>query len=129
VLAEQLERHGARVDEIVVYRSVDADGPDTEIATALAASEIDWVTVTSSAAARALVRFYGDTLRNAELVSIGPLTSAALRAEGFEPVAEASPQTTDGLVDAILHMRRQTAAGAPAGGINRSPVNLPVRGA
>ncbi|NIM52705.1 MAG: uroporphyrinogen-III C-methyltransferase [Gemmatimonadales bacterium] len=102
VLADELTRAGAHVDQIVVYDSVDVEDPDPDVVTALSSGEIDWITVTSSAAAQSLARLYGDTLRRARLVSIGPVTSTALRDLGYEPAAEASPQTTAGLVDAIL---------------------------
>ncbi|HVC94961.1 MAG TPA: uroporphyrinogen-III synthase [Pirellulales bacterium] len=54
VLAEQLRAAGGEVEQVVVYRSRDVVAPDPEIAAALAAGRIDWVTVTSSAIARSL---------------------------------------------------------------------------
>jgi uroporphyrinogen-III synthase len=53
--------------------------------------------------ARSLIRLYGKALKTARFASIGPLASATLRELGFEPAVEASPQTTAGLVDAILN--------------------------
>ncbi|MGD2153565.1 MAG: uroporphyrinogen-III C-methyltransferase [Gemmatimonadales bacterium] len=102
VLAAELERSGARVDQIVVYGSVDVEEPDQSVVAALRSGEIDWVTVTSSAIARGLVRLYGAALREARLASIGPLTSATLRELGYEPAAEASPYSTAGLIEAIV---------------------------
>lgn len=102
VLAEELEKAGALVDQIIVYGSVDVEEPDPGAVAALSAGEIDWVTVTSSAIARSVVRLYGDTLRQARLASIGPLTSATLRELGYEPAVEASPHSTSGLIDAIV---------------------------
>ena len=60
------------------------------------------MTVTSSAIANALVRLYGEALRQSRLASIGPLTSTTLRELGYEPAVEASPHTTAGLIDAIV---------------------------
>jgi uroporphyrinogen III methyltransferase/synthase len=102
VLPEELERAGGRVDEIVVYGSVDVDEPDPSVVAALESGEIDWVTVTSSAIARSVIRLYGEALRQTRLASIGPLTSATLRELGYEPAAEASPYSTAGLIDAIV---------------------------
>ncbi|HIQ19783.1 MAG TPA: uroporphyrinogen-III C-methyltransferase [Planctomycetes bacterium] len=102
VLAGQLEAAGARVDRVVVYRSQDVRQPDPAVAASLSAGEIDWVTVASSATAHAVVRLYGEALRQARLASISPLTSAALRQAGFEPAVEASPHTMTALVEAIL---------------------------
>ena len=42
------------------------------------------------------------TLAGPRLVSIGPATSAELRAHGSEPDLEADPHTPDGLVEALL---------------------------
>jgi len=45
----------------------------------------------------------GDRLpARARLLSIGPITSAALRERGLEPHAEASRHDIDGLVQALL---------------------------
>jgi len=106
VLADELEGAGAEVDQIVVYSSVDVEAPDPDIAEALSSGEIHWVTATSPATARSLVRLYGEGLRRVRLASISPLTSAALRDLGYEPAAEASPHTAAGLVDAILGVER-----------------------
>jgi uroporphyrinogen III methyltransferase/synthase len=102
LLADELERAGARVDQIVVYGSVDVEEPDPSMVAALLSGEIDWVTITSSAIARSAIRLYGDALRHSRLASIGPMTSATLRELGYEPAAEASPHSTAGLIDAIV---------------------------
>ncbi|UCG86186.1 MAG: uroporphyrinogen-III C-methyltransferase [Gemmatimonadota bacterium] len=102
VLAPALERAGARVDRIVVYASSDIAEPDPVVADALAGDGIDWITVTSSASARSLVRLYGDAIRSARIVSISPVTSDELAGLGYEPAAEASPHTVSGVVDAIV---------------------------
>ncbi len=102
VLAETMRAAGGLVDQVVVYESRDVKSPDPKIADALAAGEIDWVTVTSSAIARSLVRMFGDCLRKARLASISPITSSVLADLGFPPAAEASEFTVDGLVGAIL---------------------------
>jgi len=77
------------------------------MAEALSRGEIDWITVTSSAAAQSLVRLYGEKLKKVRLASISPLTSTVLQELGFELAAEASPHTADGLVDAILSDKSQ----------------------
>ncbi|MEM6331702.1 MAG: uroporphyrinogen-III C-methyltransferase, partial [Planctomycetota bacterium] len=59
VLAEQLRAAGGVVEQVVVYRSVDAVEPATDIARRMAAGEIDWTTATSSAIARSLVSLFG----------------------------------------------------------------------
>jgi uroporphyrinogen III methyltransferase/synthase len=44
---------------------------------------------------------FGDDLRKARLASISPITSATLRACGFEAAAEATEYTMSGLAQAI----------------------------
>ena len=109
VLADELQGAGARVDQIVVYACADVQQPDPKVATALSCGRIDWVTVTSPATARSVVRLYGDALRHARLVSISPLTSTALRDLGYQAAAEASEHTTAGIVDAILSLAQEDA--------------------
>ncbi len=104
VLAIELRRAGADVDQIVVYDSVDVKEPDSDVAAQLAAGRIHWITVTSSAVARSLVNLYGDDLGSARIASIGPVTSSALRDLGHEPSVQAAPQSTEGLVEAILRL-------------------------
>jgi uroporphyrinogen III methyltransferase/synthase len=102
VLAEQLTAAGAAVDQIVVYSSSDVQRADEEVAAAMSAGQIDWVTVTSSAIARSLAAMFGQQLRGCKLASISPITSETLRQLGYEPAAEATEYTTEGLVAAIL---------------------------
>ncbi len=102
VLPDKLRRAGGAVDQIVVYRSQDVEVPAPETQSRLAAGEIDWVTVTSSAIARALAKMFGEDLRKARLASLSPITSATLRELGFEPSIEAASHTMQGLVDALL---------------------------
>jgi len=104
--AEKLEGAGAHVDQIVVYKSVDLKNPHPDVAGALASGGINWITVTSPATAQSLVQLYGDALKHARLASICPLTSTTLHNLGYEPATEASPHTTDGLIDAILRPQK-----------------------
>lgn len=101
VLAEQLRAAGAVVDQVVVYSSTDVDLADEGISRRLAAGEIQWVTVTSSAIARSLVALFGADLRKTRLASISPITSATLRNLGYEPAVEAGEYTMPGVVQVI----------------------------
>jgi len=101
VLHDQLTRAGGRVDQIVVYSSTDVAVADEAVAAEISAGRIDWVTVTSSAIARSLVRLFGEDLRRAKLASISPVTTATLGKLGHQPAVEASTYTMAGLVDAI----------------------------
>ena len=68
----------------------------------MAAGEVDWVTVTSSAIARSLANLFGDDLKKSKLASISPVTTGTLNELGFSPSAEALEYTMDGVVEAIL---------------------------
>ncbi len=102
VLAERLTGAGGAVEQVVAYQSLDVVQPDPDIAAALRGGQIDWITVTSSAIAKSLVRLFGDDLRRAKLASISPITSETLRFLGYAPTAEASEYTMNGLAAAIL---------------------------
>jgi len=101
VLAEMLTSSGVGVRQVVTYTSRDVRVPDPEVANMLAQGEIDWVTVTSSAIARAIVNLYGSQLKQTKLAAISPLTADALRSAGYEPAAVAEVYTGAGLVKAI----------------------------
>ena len=111
VLPEQLAAAGGLVEQVVVYSTVDVRRPEPEVAAALAAGRIAWVTVTSSSIARAIVQLFGGDLRRSRLASISPITSEVLCELGFPPSAEAKDYTMPGLVAAIV-------AAGHAGGIS-----------
>ena len=101
VLPEQLTAAGGIVEQVVVYATHDVETADPQIAAALAAGRVDWVTVTSSAIARAIVGLFGERLRKARLASISPVTSQTLCELGHPPAVEATAYTMAGLVAAI----------------------------
>jgi uroporphyrinogen III methyltransferase/synthase len=107
VLAETLTAAGCTVEQVVAYRSVDLATPNPEIAAQLRQGHIDWITVTSSAIARSLVRLFGAELRRAKLASISPVTTATLREHGHEAATEAKEYTMQGLVAAMLNDSRK----------------------
>jgi uroporphyrinogen III methyltransferase/synthase len=101
VLAEELTKAGALVEQLVVYESSDVQQADPTIASKMAAGQIHWTTVTSSAIARSLVNLFGASLHKTKIASISPITSATLRELGFEPAAEAKEYTMAGIVQTI----------------------------
>jgi len=102
VLGEMLTAAGAHVEQVVVYQSSDIATPEPEVAAALAAGRIDWVTVTSSAIARSLIKLFGDDLQQSQLAAISPLTAEVLTEAGYPPTVVATEYTTEGLLAAIL---------------------------
>ncbi len=96
VLPDALRERGAEVDVLALYETVPEPLGAEEIA---AVQRADYVTFTSASTVRNLGV---EALGAGKLVSIGPATSAELRAHGREPDLEADPHTPDGLVDAVL---------------------------
>ena len=100
VLPDALRERGAHVDVLALYETV-PEPLDDEAIDAVAAA--DYVTFTSASTVRHLLAAAGAEASNGpKLASIGPATSAELRAHGREPDLEADPHTPDGLVDAVL---------------------------
>ena len=100
VLIDALRDRGAHVDVLALYETV----PEPLDGDAVAAvGGADYVTFTSASTVRHLLAAAGaEALAGPRLASIGPATSAELRAHGFEPDLEAEPHTPDGLVAAVL---------------------------
>jgi uroporphyrinogen III methyltransferase / synthase len=100
VLPEALRERGAEVDVVSLYETVrEAPEPDA----VEAARGADYVTFTSSSTVRNLSEALGDRFpAAARVVSIGPITSEALRAAGLEVDVEAERHDVDGLVEALL---------------------------
>ena len=100
VLVEALRARGAAVDVVALYETVAEPLSEAQVA---AVCSSDYVTFTSSSTVRFLLESLGDRGRPAgRLVSIGPVTSGALREHGFEPDVEAARHDIDGLVEALL---------------------------
>jgi uroporphyrinogen III methyltransferase/synthase len=100
VLPDALRERGATVDVVALYETV-REQPDPEAVEA--AQGADYVTFTSSSTVRNLTEALGDRFpRDARVVSIGPITSEAVRAAGLEVQVEAERHDVDGLVTALL---------------------------
>jgi uroporphyrinogen III methyltransferase/synthase len=103
VLADSLQAAGGQVEQSVVYRSQDTLQADPVIAQVLAAGQMDWITVTSSASARSLVGLFGEHLRQSKLAAISPLTAEVLTAAGYPPHVVAEEYTSEGVVEAMVN--------------------------
>ena len=102
VLAALLTAAGADVVQAVVYESRDIETPAADVVEALSAGRIDWITVTSSAIARSLVKLFGEALLRTRRVAISPLTAETLAESGYPAAAVAKQFTSAGVVAAIL---------------------------
>lgn len=106
VLAEGLSRAGAEVVTVVAYdKGLPPEAPE-QAARLFAEAPIGWVTFTSPRIVRHFVELFGANWerRRPELraASIGPVTTAELRRQGVERIAEASTPGEEGLVAAVL---------------------------
>jgi uroporphyrinogen III methyltransferase/synthase len=106
VLRQELAKV-ASVDQVAVYRQIDAVPGDGPVHDAVRRGEIDFVTLTSANVARALLRSLDEIGRarvhsgDMRIVTISPVTSAAVVELGLPVAAEASEYTTDGLLEAL----------------------------
>jgi len=100
VLPIALRERGAIVEEVALYETVAEALSEQQLAGVAAA---DYVTFTSSSTVRFFCDAAGGRLgAGTRLVSIGPVTTAALRERGLEPHVEASRHDIDGLVEALV---------------------------
>jgi uroporphyrinogen III methyltransferase/synthase len=107
VLPERLRRAGAEVDVAPVYQTV-VDPEGAAVARRALAEGVEVVTFTSASTVHAFFEAAGGKsakLAGVCLASIGPITSDAIRAEGWEPEVEASPFTVPALVEALARHR------------------------
>jgi uroporphyrinogen III methyltransferase / synthase len=100
VLVDALRERGTEVDVLELYETLAEAVPEPAVAEARSAR---YITFTSSST----VRFFLDAVADGvgastRVVSIGPVTSAALRERGISPDVEASRHDIDGLIQAIL---------------------------
>jgi uroporphyrinogen III methyltransferase / synthase len=99
VLLDALRERGADVDVVALYETVAEPLSEAQVA---AVAGADYVTFTSSSTVRFLTESLGGSTPSGRLVSIGPVTSQALRERGLEPDVEATRHDIDGLVEALL---------------------------
>ncbi len=100
-LAQHLTQAGGEVRSVVAYSHSDVPQPDETIMRRMASGDIQWVTVTSDAIARSVVRMFGQNLHQTRLVSLSPGVSRTLESLGFTVAAQAAQPTMQSLVEAI----------------------------
>jgi uroporphyrinogen-III synthase/uroporphyrinogen III methyltransferase/synthase len=108
VIPDALRASGSEVDVVDAYRNVMPESTPALLRQALGRG-IDAATFTSSssvthladAAAAAGIAF---PFAGVAAISIGPITSATLREQGWEPAAEAIPHDIPGLIAAVTQV-------------------------
>ena len=101
VLPVGLAGRGYDVEVLPVYRTVTATPAADDLAR-VRAGDVDAITFTSSSTVTNFVAAVGPLDRMPPIVSIGPITSATARDQGFRVAREADPHDIDGLVAAVL---------------------------
>jgi uroporphyrinogen III methyltransferase/synthase len=102
LLPEALRARGAQVDVIALYETVAEPLAPQTLAAARAA---DYITFTSSSTVSFFLQALpadGRVSADTRIVSIGPVTSEALREHGLQPHVEAERHDTEGVVRALL---------------------------
>ncbi|MDB4880194.1 MAG: uroporphyrin-III C-methyltransferase, partial [Gemmatimonadetes bacterium] len=98
VLPAGLLALGATVDVVRAYRTVSDGAGGESLCAALAAGEVDAVTFASASAVQGYLDAVGAELaRRAPAVSIGPVTSEAVRAAGITLLAESGEASVEAL--------------------------------
>jgi uroporphyrinogen III methyltransferase / synthase len=100
VLPDALRERGVEVDVLALYETVAEPLSEVDLEKV---ERADYVTFTSSSTVRFFLASAGQRLSSrTRLISIGPVTSAALRESGLEPHVEASRHDIEGLVEALV---------------------------
>ena len=105
VLPDLLEKAGADLHQLVVYRNEDVEGWPAGTVERLAAGRLDWIGLSSPSIARGVARLARSadvSLDSTRLASISPVTSQAAREVGLEVSVEAETSPWDGLLAAIV---------------------------
>lgn len=106
IIPDALRAAGAKIDVVEAYRNVLPEAAPQQLGSALA-DRIDAIPFTSSSS----VTHLAEAVRGLSLdwpfagvaaISIGPVTSQALREANWPPAAEATTSDIGGLVDAIV---------------------------
>ncbi len=111
VLAPGLRSKGWLVDEVVAYRTVAAH-PSTDAVAA--AHHADVVVFSAPSTVQPTLALLSPPGLPALVVSIGPVTSDAVRAAGLSVTVEADSPSVDGLVQAVV-VASEAGTGPPAG--------------
>jgi uroporphyrinogen III methyltransferase / synthase len=117
-LPNALREAGAKVTEIVAYRTSAPDSVDPGILKQIRDAEVDAIVFASPSAFRFLSECIGgaelaELSNRVQFAAIGPTTTRALREEGARVEIEANESSAAGLADSIakFYQRRNSAAG------------------
>src|SRR6185437_11598940 len=106
-LPKALEKLGAIIDDIAVYKTVPETADVNGAAAKFTEQGADWITFTSASTvehfhARFDLPKMLKQFPKMKLLSIGPETSKAIRALGLEPIHEAREHSIEGMVQVLI---------------------------
>jgi uroporphyrinogen-III synthase len=117
-LPDALREAGAKVTEIVAYRTAAPDSLDSKILRSIREAEVDAIVFASPCAFRFLSECVGaaelaELSNRVQFAAIGPTTARALREEGARVEIEATESSAAGLADSIarFYQRQHSATG------------------
>jgi uroporphyrinogen III methyltransferase/synthase len=106
VLPKSLERAGAQVVDVGIYRARPPASLPQRVRELLGQQSIDAITFTSSSTVRHFHGLLGEgatsKMRGAAVACIGPITAETARGLGWRVDVEAREYTTEGLVEALI---------------------------
>lgn len=103
-LAVQLGKAGAILDQAIAYRTVPVTDDPTGNVERFREEGADFVTFTSASTVDGFLDLGLDIPDDTRIVTIGPLTSAAVEENGHQVDREAEEHTIDGLVSAVVEL-------------------------
>ncbi len=101
IIANELTGMGAIVDEAIAYRTVAEKEGNLEALARLKAEGADMITFTSASTVEHFLHLKVALPEGCKIASIGPVTSAAIKAHGLNVDLEAKQNTIPGLVAAV----------------------------
>lgn len=106
VLADALSEAGAILDEAIAYQTVPETDDPTGAVKRLQEEGADIITFTSASTVECFLDLGLSIPEGCRIASIGPITSEAIRENGYEPDAEAASHNIPGLVEAVLSLAK-----------------------
>ncbi len=101
VVSKGLTALGAIVDECISYKTVAENEDPTGGKARFAKEGADAITFASSSSVESFLNLNLTVDKTVQAISMGPVTTATLKANGFKNIVEAKESTIDGLVDAV----------------------------
>jgi uroporphyrinogen III methyltransferase / synthase len=105
VLPEGLKIHGAQVDVVTAYETINSGKKKNELKELLEENQVDVITFTSSSTVNNFIKIMGSNFKlpkGVKIACIGPVTAAAAKKAGFPIDIHQEEYTMEGLVEALI---------------------------